>query len=162
MREELSRVVVLSSNHASFSQSERVRFFLQELIHPNSTEKEENLIIYAEGLRGASRFIQKHEQLNKFSSYVTLSDFSINDGNSVSNIPSNNLKIIGDTNVEVIYCKYSIVISLDITPSIEVANPLTGEIPFDKFLPVLKALLVSLIQPIELGTLKVRHKYITP
>ena len=96
MREELSRVVVLSSNHASFSQSERVRFFLQELIHPNSTAQGENLIIYAEDLRGGSRFIQKHEHLNKFSSYVTLSDFNINESNSTSNIPSNNFKIIGD------------------------------------------------------------------
>jgi len=80
-----------------------------------------------------------------------------NENHSIQEAPiSNQTKIVASTNVNVIYTKYRVVISLDVSPSMATLNSLTGELPFDHILTVLRNLVESLCKPIHVGSFIVR------
>ena len=75
------------------------------------------------------------------------SSIPINENNS-----KEKFRIVKSTRAIQLCCKYRIVVSVDVSPSVASFDPITGEVLFSQIYRSIESALLALIQPIELPT----------
>jgi hypothetical protein len=134
--------------------------------HNMNTTTEGAICVQTSDERGTNYYQPSPVVMTAFEPWISLKDTehseltssldSIATGNTQQQqllTPSMHLSV--STDVNVLYCQYRVVISLDVTPSMVVSNLLSGELLYDRLLYVVRTILANITQPITKGNFQV-------
>jgi hypothetical protein len=173
--DSIAKLTLLSSNHSNFLQCERVRFYLEHLLNSKSLVVKESLPTDLQNHGTNDVAIPLIAITNKSlimhstpkvihdifgDTFVSASHSSATNQHNKNLLISNQTKITTSTQINVIYTKYRVVFSLDVSPSMATLNCLTGEIPFDHIFAILRNLIDCLCKPIPVGSFVVKKFFV--
>jgi len=129
-----------------------VRSMSIDQIHYNGSNPSGGVVILPPHLYGASPSNSpktgSHYHVDSMTSIETISSTSTEE--ITCDDPNSAMELLPNTHVHTIYSKYSLVLTIDLSPSMLAMDPITGEVIFDRIYVTICNLLRRLTQPMSI------------